>query len=216
VNYFAHAIGFLERPYFAVGTAVPDWLSVVDRRMRVRGKSAGLFLADEDPRVAELAGGICQHLQDDAWFHMSRAFAELSLELTRTTREALGDTEGFRPSFLGHILVEILLDAALIEDQPQALDTYYRLYDEVDARLIEDSVNRMATRTSDQIAWFVGRFCQERFLYDYREDAKLLTRLNHVMRRVGLPLLPGSFIELLPAARDLVRGRKSELLEPAP
>ncbi len=215
MNYFAHAIAFLDRPYFVAGTAVPDWLSVVDRKMRVRGKSAGLFLADKDPRVAQLAAGICQHLEDDAWFHVSRAFVELSLEFTRATREALGDTEGFRPSFLGHILVEILLDSALIEDQPTALDAYYAALADADAPLIEASVNRMATRTSDRLAWFKQRFCEERFLYDYPEDAKLLSRLNHVMRRVGLPVLPESFAEQLPPARRLVRERMSELLEPA-
>ena len=29
MNYFAHAIRFLDDPYFLSGTALPDWLSVV-------------------------------------------------------------------------------------------------------------------------------------------------------------------------------------------
>ena len=33
MNYFAHGVRFLEDPYFLAGTAVPDWLSVVDRRV---------------------------------------------------------------------------------------------------------------------------------------------------------------------------------------
>ena len=32
MNYFAHALPFLDRPYFVAGTAVPDWLTVADRR----------------------------------------------------------------------------------------------------------------------------------------------------------------------------------------
>ena len=32
MNYFAHALPFLDQPYFMAGTAVPDWLTVVDRQ----------------------------------------------------------------------------------------------------------------------------------------------------------------------------------------
>ena len=40
MNYFAHGYAFLDDPYFLAGTAVPDWLSVIDRRMRARSKLA--------------------------------------------------------------------------------------------------------------------------------------------------------------------------------
>ena len=40
MNYFAHALPFLDQPYFVAGTAVPDWLSVVDRQVRVRRRHA--------------------------------------------------------------------------------------------------------------------------------------------------------------------------------
>ena len=36
MNYFAHGHRFVDDPYFLAGTAVPDWLSVVDRKVRVR------------------------------------------------------------------------------------------------------------------------------------------------------------------------------------
>ena len=62
------------------------------------------------------------------------------------------------------------------------------------------------------MAYLVTRFLQERFLYDYREDGKLLVRLNHVMRRVGLPQLPDELAELFPAMRATVRERRDELL----
>ena len=53
----------------------------------------------------------------------------------------------------------------------------------------------------------------ERFLYDYLDDGKLLTRLNDVMRRVGLPQLPLSLVALIPSLRR-VRERMDELLTP--
>lgn len=212
MNYFAHGRDYVDSPYFLAGTAVPDWLSVVDRRMRVRGKTAARFVDDPDPRQASLAAGVVQHHEDDRWFHQSRAFVELSAQFSHHLRSLLEGDGGFRPSFLGHILVELLLDAELIRDEPARLDAYYEAFEKIDVPFLEAGINRMATRTSDRLVELIPRFCQERFLYDYGEDDSLLRRLNHVMRRVGFPLLPAEVAEFFPEARRHVRRRRSELL----
>jgi hypothetical protein len=212
MNYFTHGRRYLDEPYFVAGTAVPDWLSVVNRRARARSKLAAPFATDQDPQVAAVARGIMQHHHDDDWFHQTRAFAELSLHFTREIRDRLPKDDGFRPSFLGHILVELLLDATLIEDDPALLDRYYAVMHSLDPYLVNQTVNRMATRETGMLAFFIPRFLEERFLYDYVEDAKLLFRLNNVMRRVRLPMLAETLAEFFPAARRLVRQRSAELL----
>ncbi len=213
MNYFAHGRHFVLDPYFLAGTAVPDWLNVVDRRVRVRARNAELLLRADDPRVARVAAGILQHCRDDEWFHSTRAFAELSLSLCRLVRERLPADEGFRPHFLGHILVEILLDAALIADDPERLATYYAAFDSVEAQTVEVAVNQISPRPTYRLARFIPLFSQERFLLDYADDAKLLFRLNQVMRRVRLPRLPAELTECLATGRTLVAERKDELLE---
>ena len=55
MNYFAHGYRFLDNPYFVAGTAVPDWLNVVNRKARVRSKHALPFIDDDDPRLAAVA-----------------------------------------------------------------------------------------------------------------------------------------------------------------
>jgi hypothetical protein len=212
MNYFAHAIPFLNDPYFVAGTAVPDWLSVVDRRVRVRAKHAEPFVGGPDHRLASLAGGVLQHIRDDAHFHETRAFAETSLELTGRARDALGRETGFRPSLLGHLLVEVLLDASLIGDDPARLDAYYGVLDAVDAAWVEAAISRIAPRPCVRLALMIERFRRERILWDYLDDAKLLTRLNQVMRRVRFAPLPDEFRDLLPPAREIVDGRKDVLL----
>lgn len=212
MNYFAHGYTFLDDPYFLAGTAVPDWLSVVDRRMRARSKRAKQFVEHEDKRVAAIASGVIQHHHDDRWFHRTRAFAELQLQLTASVRGILPADDGFRPTFLGHILVEILLDADLIAESPAVLDAYYAALDQIDPAVVADVVNRMATRQSDLLATFIPKFRSVRFLYDYVQDEKLTWRLNHVMRRVELPPLPDEFLMILPAARQRVSQRRDELL----
>ncbi len=126
MNYFAHGRHFVDDPYFLAGTAMPDWLRVVDKRLRVRSRQAEQYLDAADARVARLAAGIVQHHRDDAWFHSTRAFAELNLSLCVLLRERLPADSGFRPFFLGHILVEILLDATLIEQRARATGSLLR------------------------------------------------------------------------------------------
>jgi hypothetical protein len=213
MNYFAHALPFLDNPYFVAGTGVPDWLTVADRQTRVRLKQAQLFVADPDPRVAAVAGGTAQHIRDDLRFHATRAFAETTLELAAQARRMLDADLGFRAGFLAHLLVEVLLDATLIADQPGRLESYYLALETVDAQVVQDAVRRMAARPTERLAPFIHLFRRERVLWDYLEDARLMVRLNQVMRRVGFAPLPDSFAEMLPAARELVRGRWRELLE---
>jgi hypothetical protein len=86
----------------------------------------------------------------------------------------------------------------------------------VDGRRVEEAVNRMANRPTERLAWMIACFCQQRILWDYLEDGKLLGRLNQVMRRVTLPPLPDHFQELFPAARQKVAGRRAELLDGIP
>jgi hypothetical protein len=211
MNYLAHGWRFTDDPYFLAGTAVPDWLCVADRGVRVRSKRAAEWTGDCDVETAAVARGICQHHADDRWFHETRSFAELSLDFSRRIRAVLPADEGFRPWFVGHILVELLLDAALIEQSPDRLTAYYAALQDVDASVVQCAVNRMAARPTDRLACFVSLFCRERFLYDYADDGKLLVRLNQVMQRVRLPELPLSFVELFPAMRDDVRQRVVEL-----
>lgn len=214
MNYFAHAYRFLDDPYFMAGTGVPDWLTVVDRPVRVRLRQALPLVEDPDPLTAAVSRGIVQHLRDDARFHDTRAFMELCLQLTALIRDRLGaDDAGFRPSFLGHLLVEVLLDAALIGQTPGRLEAYYQALETVDPGLVERVVNRMAARQTERLAWMIERFCQGRILWDYLEDDRLLVRLNQVMHRVGLGQLPDDFRDFLPTARRLVDARQAELLE---
>ena len=54
MNYFAHGYRYIDRPWFLAGTALPDWLNVVDRRVRVRKDQASRFMIDSDFQMAEL------------------------------------------------------------------------------------------------------------------------------------------------------------------
>ena len=204
LNYFAHGIRFVDRPCFLAGTALPDWLSLIDRRIRLRARNVAPFSDDTGSPEAEIAAGVLQHLEDDAWFHKTAAFAVASARLTVHLRQALAADDGHRPAFLGHILTEMLLDAILIERYPARLAGYYEALGQLDAGFVEELVSRMARRPIHRLKLLIPRFVGERFLADYADSERLLFRLNQIMQRVGLSPLPGGFESTLEEARDIV------------
>lgn len=212
MNYFAHGRRFLDNPHFVAGTAVPDWLNVVNRRVKARSKLANSYIADANPIVAAVAQGIVQHHFDDAWFHQTRAFQELNLQFTVAIRELLKPDPGFRPSIVGHILVELLLDATLIEQDLQQLDAYYAALAKIQPKGVAEAVHRITGKEVERLSDFIPLFAAERFLYDYLDDDSLLMRLNHVMRRIQLTPLPTTVLQFFPQARRDVHQRRNELL----
>jgi hypothetical protein len=100
----------------------------------------------------------------------------------------------------------------LAENEPRRLDDYYAALAQLDPESTERAITRLATRPPARVAEFIERFKGERFLYDYLDDEKLLMRLNHVMRRVGLPWLPPSLADLFPDLRRRTRDEIAQLL----
>lgn len=214
MNYFAHGMRFVDRPYFLAGTALPDLLSVVDRRVRLRMKNVVPFTQDESSLQAEVASGIKQHLDDDHWFHSTQGFLEISTDLSILFRKVFAGDDYARVGFLGHIVTELLLDGVLIEQNPRLIDQYYEAFQQIDPLKIEIATNRMATRKTDQLKHWLGHFHKEGFLRDYLVPQRMLVRLNQVMKRVKLQPLPEETISILITGRQIVEKRLTDLLPP--
>jgi hypothetical protein len=217
MNYLAHArlvVASGADPYELAGVAVPDWLGVTARRTKCRSRDAAPFLDAADTRLAALAVGVCRHHHDDGWFHDSPAFGRLSLAFAKTIRESLGESTSLRPWFLGHILVELLLDDELARREAGLLDRYYHAIAQVDGSWVERTLRRMTGRDVGGLAAFIERFAAVQFLRDYRDDGRLVMRLNQVMQRVGLSDLPPAFTQLLAGFRVEVSASYDALLSP--
>ncbi len=214
MNFLCHAMPYLDDPLLAVSTGVPDWLSVVDRGIRARGKLARGFLDSDDRELQLVACGVIRHIEDDRWFHGTQAFVETNMRLAVELRDLLPDDAGFRPTFVGHILIEMLLDAFWIRDDPAIGERYYQSIRAISATTIERCVNAITGKPTDQLAKVIERFTEVQFLYDYLDHDKLLFRLNQVMKRVGLTLLPVEVRDWLPDAEKLVESRRQRLLTP--
>lgn len=212
MNSFSHALPFLDDPYMAIGCSLPDWLGAADRRVRVREQAAAKFLDHEDRRVASLARGIVQHHQDDRWFHQTQAFTELSMQLAVESRELLEGEPGFRPGLLGHIIIELMLDAYLHETLDGRLERFYEIVADANAELVEQTVNEISKRSTDQLVPYFQIFLRERYLFDYSENDRLMYRMNRVFMRIKLEPIGSEIDDWLPSVRERVYDRVTELL----
>ncbi|HMO12728.1 MAG TPA: hypothetical protein PKD64_15940 [Pirellulaceae bacterium] len=214
MNCFSHGFRFLDDAYFLVGTAVPDWLAMIDRKVRVRERSATKHLDASDPALQQLASGIVQHHREDALFHTGEEFVSMNLQLALVLRNMLGDDAGFRPHFVAHIVIEMLLDSVVASQIPQSLDRYYHVIGQVDPMAVQQCVNQIASQPTVNLAGFFPKFLQEAYLYDYFEDSGVLYRVNRILRGVGLNPLPEFAVDWIAQARDAVNSSSDLLLAP--
>lgn len=214
MNYLSHGYRFLNDPWFLAGTAVPDWLSVVNRRMRARVRLVEpIVKSTTDENTRQLGRGILQHHHDDGVFHTCETFVMLEAQAAAKFRKIMPDRYDHRPGFLGHIVVELLLDTVVEERHPGSLARYYKSLASLDADSLQEKINGMATQTSDKLSWFVQKFHEERFLEDYCSDEGLFFRLNQVMKRVKLEVLPKETLQLFHELRPVVRDNASGMLD---
>lgn len=218
MNYFAHAIRHLDRPHFLAGLAVPDWLSVVDRGVRVRSRQLVPLLDSLLERDREIAAGILQHLDDDQWFHGTAAFHEVTGDIAALFRRSLaeavpaGAEDPWPYGFLGHLLLELLIDATLAQRFPGMLDAYYQAMEAVEGERVSRLIERATGKPVPNMAYFIHLYRQERFLFDYLDNDRLLHRVNQVMRRVTLPPLPRELLPVLTQSRSIVEVQLERLL----
>ena len=214
MNYLSHAAAFLDDPPMAAGSVLPDLLSAVDRRCRVRAAKVEAYLVDAPLTASQraVATGLQQHLADDHWFHGTEAFLSCSSTLARKLRAALPDDETHRVGFLGHILVELMLDGWIERSAPGTVDRFYAALSGVSTELMTRVVNACASRPTTRIAEVWPGFLRERFIADYVSDAGLRRRVNQVLRRVRLPQLAESIEPVLADCRQTVEANAEDLL----
>ena len=214
MNCLAHAIDYFDEPWFLIGTGMPDWLSMADRKVRLRPKHLDSIGDDVGQPAVLMAQGIRQHWADDEWFHRTVAFHEVTSQVGILFRDAYGSADRFRSGFVGHIATEMLIDGVLSERHPEALDRYYAVVESVDAAEVESIINSYGAKQTDRIRRFLDLYLAEQFLRDYSDDDRLLYRLNRVLNRVRLEQLPDGAAEQVATARLIVRHRCDELLSP--
>ncbi|HEY1099240.1 MAG TPA: hypothetical protein VGF99_09935 [Myxococcota bacterium] len=208
LNYLAHSLAFIDdgaddglRFYRVAGTSLPDWLRVVDKHARLRPDVLAAVDVGDDARFDALREGAQRHHDDDHRFHLDEAFDVHSADLAARFRLF---APGLRASTLGHILTEMLVDAALMQRDPTLLPRYYAGLASLDDDVIVAFSRRATQRPLSTLPLLLQRFRNSRFLELYASDDGLLDCLVGVCERAGLVPPPRSSTALIAQARTEV------------
>lgn len=208
MNYLAHALDVLDDPWRLAGTSLPDWLRAVDKRARLKPRELVTLALDEATPPARVRDGVVKHHHDDERFHTDDTFETITHEAVLALRTLSPDPR-FRASALGHIVVEMLLDAAVAEAKPGAVERYYQALDEIDDELLASLARTWTSQPLPNLPTLLDRFRRARFLFSYLTDDGVVDSLEGVCWRTGLPPPPGGTADVVAQLRPRVRAAAS-------
>jgi hypothetical protein len=214
MNYLCHARDCLDRPYELLGTILPDWLRILDRRARVRPWMLNGLASSAGDSSALALRGLRRHFKDDAWFHATPAFSEVTGEIARMIRAVHPDRpeRRMRASFYAHLLLEMLLDAWLMEERPSASRDFAAAIGMLDPAAVAEITASISPCRVEGIEKMVAHFTDPRVIEGYLHDGEVVRRLDRMGHHVNQPDLPLGLVEQIGPARALVRRHGSELL----
>lgn len=214
MNYLAHAVDVLDDPWMVAGTSLPDWLRAVDRKARVRPETLRTMNVVDGTQEARVKAGALKHHDDDLRFHTNDAFETLTHEAVHDIR-ALSPDPRLRASALGHIVIEMLLDAIVEERKPGSTARYYEAIETLDIDELARIVARFTGRDVPSLKTLFPRFVRARFLFAYATDDGVVDALEGVAWRTGMPPPPSGTAEVVRALRPRVRAAASMWLHPS-
>ncbi|MBI3725631.1 hypothetical protein HY251_17015, partial [bacterium] len=191
VNFLAHAWVLPgSGPELVLGCALPDLLGAFDRRApRLAGEAARAL---EEAGAREVARGVRAHHVADACFHDLPAFRDGCLALRGIAARLVARGERVRGFFLSHLLLEVLLDATLLEREPALVGRFYEELGRADVAGAARKASSAAGTPRDARAfasYFQG-FVEARFLEGYGTDEGAALRVARVLARARQPLSP--------------------------
>lgn len=218
MNFLAHGHRWLDRPDRLAGTALPDWLSLLAPASRLRGRALGLPEREDRSAEAEVLRGVRIHHAEDRWFHQQPAFEELVREGTAALRAAYpagAEDRRFKPRFLAHVAVEVLLDAWLLEREPGLGAAWRASLEHADLAALEATVAAHAPEPAPGLADRIRQFRATAYAEGYGDEAEVARRLSRVAQRVRVHAPPADVTVLAVAAlRPRVAQRALALLPP--
>jgi hypothetical protein len=178
MNFLSHYFFHQQDSYhFNFGLVLPDLV-------RHFSKTHLSLLPDYNhPHKNEIKNGSHYHFQGDKLFHQSDFFNEMTLVL----KEKLDEKAQWpRKWFLNHLLIEMTLDRALMEEYPDLCQQFYSDLSRVEDDLIHSFlIDSGVTNTRDFIEKH-KRFVNFPFIFDYLHNEKLIYALGMVYKRVGI------------------------------
>jgi len=185
MNYLTHyLIDHKEgNPNYNFGLALPDLINVSKRGWRAESHSFPVA----NKNVNEIWEGYQQHFAADAKFHNSELFEKHSKRLRKEFDQQGLNQQGIRLFFVGHVLLEMLLDRHIVKTRRDMADQFYEQLNLVNDSDIESFFEAAGDKIPDTFLEFFGKFKNSRYLYSYAENHGMFYALNRLLRRTGQP-----------------------------
>lgn len=170
-----------KNAYQIFGTVFPDLLK---NAMNVRlhpEKNSSIFTAN--PGTSSILIGWNNHLAVDKYFHNSSFFFKHTAEIKVELKPILEGTQ-FRPSFLAHITLELILDHLLISQNLVSVEDFYIAIEEVEILTISDFLEKSGIQDATPFFNFLSSFKSSRYLISYRKPDNIAYALNRICMRV--------------------------------
>lgn len=166
-------------PFYVVGNALPDLLTLADRRRRLRPSSVGQAPA-ATPEGNALRAGALAHLITDAAFHKTVAFADAQARLNGLIAQANFADMRVRRFFLAHVLVELALDAVLLRGDATLADNFYRAFSAAPPPQVAAWTETTLGTPLPTLPGVLTRFAASRYLLSYAHDDGVAEGLSRV------------------------------------
>lgn len=190
MNYLSHFYLVQDHPdpYLILGMVLPDMVKNHRKDWNMHPRRQRLQL-QQDPVLASVLRGWELHLETDRRFHSSLFFKEHSRELRKQIAGVL-DRLPFRPFFLAHVALELLLDSLLLLQQ--RVDPG-KLYRQLAACEEQDIIRFLELNGIPQApsftAWYRA-FIRDAYLYSYSSSSSLSHALEGIGQRVWQARFP--------------------------
>lgn len=217
MNYLSHfyLVGDSADPYLVLGMVLPDMVKNHRKSWNAHPRKHEKELAD-DGIMTSIRRGWELHLETDRRFHSSAFFSYHSSRLRKQIAQVLPHRP-FRPFFLAHVALELLLDSLLIIQEK--VDTG-KFYTQLAACRESEVVRFLEINGIPEAASFIPwlrEFISSAYLYSYSNPGSLSYSLDRIGRRVWqAPVDPRAREQLtgiLLAYRDLIENEYLPIFE---
>jgi hypothetical protein len=223
MNFLTHF--FFDRRYggpgttaaFQFGVAVPDLLIAYDRGLRFSRTRV-----DERVELFPHSGlwrGVRHHLAVDRFFHGSRFFHDSYDSIRHFLVHHLPSTVTCRRFFLAHLVVEILLDHALLGRDPSLAASFYTRLGQISRSTVRAELESFFERPLPELTAHLDRFMRIRFLEHYAVIEDLHEPVNRMLQRTRQEPIPADYLgqwrSLMVSCRQVILANLPALVDEA-
>lgn len=170
-------------PNFNFGLLFPDFLGIVDRKFKLshfekqyQGGNQALLL------------GIAHHKLADSLWHQGTYFVQKTAEMHGLLRFFGLDQPPYRPFFMCHVMLELLIDRHLVRNTPQVAHDMYHALEAVSHDFLGGLFQ--SSQRAEAFRQFFSKFVANRYTLSYANNEMFVYALNRLFTRAKQPTLP--------------------------